>query len=248
MGADDTEQRATETEGPVRLGVDRLLEAGPGGLRDYGVAPRLGLLTHDGARVGPASDAVGPPNARSGPDVAMVRGHSPPLPTSRAALLLAGFDIVRLFSPEHGILASAPDGAGVEDGADPETGLPVCSLYGPELRPTPDRLSDLDLVLVDLQDVGVRFYTYLWTVVRLMQAAEDAGVPVLILDRPNPLGGVLSMAEGPILANDHTSFLGGWAVPIRHSLTLGEMTGLLHEEMGIGTAVDVKIMAGLYGS
>jgi uncharacterized protein YbbC (DUF1343 family) len=214
-----------ESNEPVRLGVDRLLHSGTSGLASYGQAPRLGLLTHDGARVG----------------LGGTRGQRA---TSRAALLDAGFNLVRLFSPEHGITANAPDGRPVEDGTDPTTGLPVVSLYGPDLRPASKHLADLDLLLVDVQDVGARFYTYVWTVSYLLEAAEDAGVPVLILDRPNPIGGNLDLAEGPVLDHGQANFLGRWPVPVRHSLTLGEMAKLLCSEMELGTALDVLPMEG----
>jgi uncharacterized protein YbbC (DUF1343 family) len=133
----------------------------------------------------------------------------------------------------------------VEDGADAHTGLPVVSLYGPRLAPPPEALADLDLVLFDLQDVGVRFYTFLWTLTHLMEACARAGVPLWVLDRPNPLGGEAHHVEGPLPdPGAPPTFLGRWPIPVRHSLTLGEMALLLRDEMGIGVRLDVVAMAG----
>ena len=143
---------------------------------------------------------------------------------SRVALLDAGVPIVRLFSPEHGLSAAGDDGAPAPDGTDPRTGLPVVSLYGERLAPTRASLADLDLVLFDIPDVGARFYTYLWTLSHVMESCAQAGTPLVVLDRPNPLGGDLDAAEGPMLDEEHcASFVGRWAIPIRHSLTFGEL-------------------------
>lgn len=162
---------------------------------------RVGLVTNDAARL--ASD---------------------PGRLSRVALLAAGLPIVRLFSPEHGLSAAGPDGAPSPDGTDPVTGLPVVSLYGTRLAPPTESLADLDLVLFDVPDVGARFYTYLWTLSHLMESCAAAGIPLAILDRPNPLGGDLACAEGPRLDEDRcSSFVGRWSIPVRHSLTLGEL-------------------------
>jgi uncharacterized protein YbbC (DUF1343 family) len=144
----------------------------------------------------------------------------------------SGLPLVQLFSPEHGITASAPDGVAVPHGTDHRTGLPVSSLYGPGLKPASEILEGLDLVLVDLQDVGARFYTYLWTLSHLMEACTEAGTPLLILDRPNPIGGKRSWVEGPLPdPRFSTHFLARWPIPVRHSLTLGEMARLLATEM-----------------
>ena len=154
-------------------------------------------------------------------------------------------NVTRLFTPEHGISARNPDGVAVPPGQDPDTGLPVASLYGEALRPDPTALQELDLILVDLQDVGARFYTYLWSLSHLLEVAAQEGVPVLILDRPNPLGGLEADVEGPLPQGAFTpTFLGRWPVPIRHSLTLAEMALLLEAEMGISPGVEVLAMEG----
>lgn len=181
----------------MRFGVDRVID-------DPSLLPRaarVGLVTNDAARL--ASDS-----ARC----------------SREALVAAAVPIVRLFSPEHGLSATGADGAPAADGTDPATGLPVLSLYGTRLAPPAESIADLDLMLFDIPDVGARFYTYLWTLSHVMESCAATGTPLAILDRPNPLGGDLDCAEGPMLDEDCcASFVGRWAIPIRHALTLGEL-------------------------
>ncbi|MBO9577187.1 MAG: DUF1343 domain-containing protein [Microbacteriaceae bacterium] len=159
----------------------------------------------------------------------------------RVVLLEAGHRIVRLFSPEHGLSAQGRDGAHQADGVDALTGLPVVSLYGERLAPRPEDLADLDAVIVDLPDVGCRFYTYPWTLSHVLESCALAGVPAVILDRPNPLGGDLRLAEGPMLDEARcASFVGRWTMPIRHGLTLGELAALWAGE-GRASA-DVRIV------
>src|SRR5690606_8412023 len=142
----------------------------------------------------------------------------------RKALQDAGFQLVKLFSPEHGLLAVGADGVAQADFVDPLTGLPVVSLYGSKMAPEPQDLESLDAVLFDIPDVGCRFYTYLWTLSYVMEGCARARIPLFVLDRPNPLGGDLSQAEGPMLDEAHcSSFIGRWSIPIRHSCTLGEL-------------------------
>lgn len=207
----------------VSLGVDRILRD-PRMLPAWAVAGgRIGLLTSDGSPPGPASASS----------------------STRRALLDAGVPLARLFAPEHGLSARSPDGVAMAHGSDPETGLPVLSLYGDRLAPSRESLAGLDGVLVDLQDVGVRFYTYLWTVSHLMESCARAGVPVGILDRPNPLGGRMEAVEGPLPDPGlEPDFLGRWPVPVRHSLTLGELALLLREEMELGLELAVIPMEG----
>jgi uncharacterized protein YbbC (DUF1343 family) len=124
----------------------------------------------------------------------------------------------------------AVDGASVSDAVDTLTGLEVVSLYGVRLRPSVASIADLDLVLFDIPYVGARFYTYIWTLHAVMDACEAAGVPLCVLDRPNPLGGLMADAEGPVLAMQLASFVGGEPIPIRHSLTIGELVRLRQRE------------------
>lgn len=143
---------------------------------------------------------------------------------TRAALLQAGFNLVRLFSPEHGLGAKGEDGAPQPHGTDELTGLPVTSLYGDHLQPTGKDLEGIDRVLFDIPDIGCRFYTYLWTLTHVMEACAREDIPLTVLDRPNPTGGDLAKAEGPWLDEARcSSFIGRWNIPIRHSCTLGEL-------------------------
>lgn len=143
---------------------------------------------------------------------------------SRVALLKNNFSIIKLFSPEHGLSVKGGDGVFQNNTTDAVTGLPVISLYGDRLWPTEEDLADVDLVLFDIPDVGCRFYTYLWTMTYMMEACAKYNTPLFILDRPNPIGGLLSCSEGPMLDEVNcTSFIGRWSIPVRHSCTLGEL-------------------------
>ncbi len=143
---------------------------------------------------------------------------------SRVALQQAGFNLVVLFSPEHGLTAKGADGAAQQNGLDSVTGLPVISLYGNHFRPSAVELSGIDIVLFDIPDAGCRFYTYLWTLTHVMEACASAGKKLIVLDRPNPLSGDLQKSEGPMLDEKNcASFIGRWNIPIRHSCTFGEL-------------------------
>ncbi len=143
---------------------------------------------------------------------------------TRQALLEAGFNVTRLFSPEHGLDTIGVDGAEMHDGIDLLTGLPVTSLYGSKLAPDQQDLAELDLVLFDMPDIGCRFYTYLWTMTHVMEACAVHKKHLVIADRPNPLSGRFDLAEGPLLDEQYnSSFIGRWNIPVRHSCTLGEL-------------------------
>ena len=142
---------------------------------------------------------------------------------SRTALLQAGFNIVLLFSPEHGITATAPDGEAQQNSMDPITGLPVVSLYGPRCMPTTQDLENIEIVLFDIPDIGARFYTYLWTLTYVLEACALNKKECIVLDRPNPVSGNFDAAEGPFLEGTTSSFIGRWNIPIKHSCTLGEL-------------------------
>ena len=190
----------------VQTGLDILLEEGIGGLRGR----RVGVLCH------PAS-------------------VSSRLVHIVDALVAARVNLTRLFGPEHGIRGEAQDMVGVEGYRDPRTGIPVTSLYGESaesLVPTPDALSDIDVLVVDLQDVGSRYYTFIWTMALSLQAAARAGVAVLVLDRPNPIGGVV--IEGGEVDPSVESFVGLGSLPVRHGLTIGEVARLVCQGMPWG--------------
>ena len=142
---------------------------------------------------------------------------------SRTALLQAGFNIVLLFSPEHGITATAPDGEAQQNSIDPITGLSVVSLYGPRCMPTTQDLENIEIVLFDIPDIGARFYTYLWTLTYVLEACALNKKECIVLDRPNPVSGNFDAAEGPFLEDTTSSFIGRWNIPIKHSCTLGEL-------------------------
>ena len=144
------------------------------------------------------------------------------------ALAAANVRLTRLFGPEHGIRGEAQDMVGVRGEPDGPTGIPVTSLYGDSidsLTPTAESLADIDVLVVDLQDVGARYYTFIWSMALCMQAAARAGVSVVVLDRPNPIGGVL--VEGGEVEAQAESFVGLGSIPVRHGLTIGEVARLV---------------------
>ena len=155
------------------------------------------------------------------------------------AIRVAGYDLRALFGPQHGARGEKQDNMIESDHyADPVTGLPVHSLYGKVRKPTPEMLDGLDALLFDLQDVGVRVYTFVWTMALAMEACAEAGVRFVVLDRPNPIGGL--QREGPLLSKGYESFVGLHPVPLRHGLTCGEMACWLKEERGI--ACDLAVI------
>lgn len=141
----------------------------------------------------------------------------------RVALLQKGFNITKLFSPEHGLEAKGADGTYQSNSIDPLTQLPVISLYGDHLMPAAEDVEDIDMIVFDIPDVGCRFYTYLWTMTYVMEACALYNKPLVILDRCNPISGDMKKAEGPMLNEKCASFIGRWNIPIRHSCTLGEL-------------------------
>lgn len=144
--------------------------------------------------------------------------------SSYLALLKAGFNIIKLFSPEHGFDAKGADGVSIKNQTDSCTQLPIVSLYGDHLSPSGEDLADLAFILFDIPDVGVRFYTYLWTLTYVLEACKKHHIALVVLDRPNPLGGNLQQSEGQMLNETHcSSFIGRWNIPLKHSCTLGEL-------------------------
>lgn len=156
-------------------------------------------------------------------------------------LLGAGVRLVALFSPEHGFRGTAAPGAGIASTVDSATGLPIYSLYGRVTAPTDEMLQGVDLLLVDLQDAGARYYTYIGTTIDVMAAAARRKIPVVVLDRPDPIGGVV---QGNVLDPAFASPVGRLAVPMRHGLTIGELARLARAELGLETALTVVPVAG----
>jgi uncharacterized protein YbbC (DUF1343 family)/CubicO group peptidase (beta-lactamase class C family) len=152
----------------------------------------------------------------------------------------AGVNLTALFSPEHGF-AGVEDRQGIQDAADPATGLKVFSLYGATQRPTPEILRSLDALVFDIQDTGARFYTYATTMAYAMESAAKAGVEYYVLDRPNPITGI--RVEGPLLDAANKSFVGYWpGLPVRHGMTMGELAQLYNGENKIGAKLTVVPM------
>ncbi len=138
-----------------------------------------------------------------------------------------GVGIVTIFAPEHGFRGEADAGEHVKDGLDVKSGLPVVSLYGKHKKPTPADLANVDVILFDIQDVGVRFYTYLSTLHYVMEAAAEQGIGVIVLDRPNPNAGRI---DGPVMQKDFRSFVGLHPVPILYGMTIGEYARMINGE------------------
>ncbi len=144
------------------------------------------------------------------------------------SLLRSGFTVTKIFAPEHGFRGTADAGATISNGLDRETGVPVISLYGQKKEPSAADLADVDLLIFDIQDVGARFYTYIYTMHYAMQAAAKHGVPFLVLDRPNPNG---HYVDGPILDTaNFRSFVGMHPTPVVHGMTVGEYARMINGE------------------
>ncbi len=179
---------------------------------------RVGVVTNHTARVDTAD---------GGPAHVVDRMHAAP-----------NVIVGALFGPEHGLRGTAEAGAGVSGGRDATTGAPVYSLYGRSKKPTPAQLRGLDALVFDMQDVGARFYTYISTMGYAMQAAADAGIPFVVLDRPNPIG---DRAEGWILEPEHTSFVGLYPIPVTHGLTVGELARMIQGEGWLDGLADLDL-------
>jgi uncharacterized protein YbbC (DUF1343 family) len=196
----------------VRPGIDVLLDDSLHLVRDR----RVGLVTNQSG-----VDAVGVS------DVVRLR--------------TAGIRLVALFSPEHGFRGAADPGAAVASSVDSATGLPIYSLYGRTSAPTPEMLGGIDVMLVDLQDVGARYYTWLFTTIEVMKAAGRAKIAVVVLDRPDPIGG---QVQGNVLEPAHITTVGQLEVPMRHGMTLGELARLAKGDLGLDVALTVVPAAG----
>ncbi|MFO7256543.1 MAG: DUF1343 domain-containing protein [Bacteroidota bacterium] len=137
-----------------------------------------------------------------------------------------GVNLVKIFAPEHGFRGTADPGEHIEDGVDRKLGLPVVSLYGNNRKPTSEQLTDVDVAVFDIQDVGTRFYTYISTLHYVMEACAENGKKVIVLDRPNPN----SYVDGPVLDTAFRSFVGMHPIPVVHGLTVGELARMINGE------------------
>lgn len=143
------------------------------------------------------------------------------------SLLSLNIGIEKVFAPEHGFRGMADAGEHVKDGTDAKTGIPIISLYGKNRKPTSSQLDNLDIVVFDIQDTGVRFYTYIATMQLVMEACAEKGIPVLVLDRPNPNG---HYVDGPTMEIEHKGFLGLTPIPLVYGMTIGEYANMINNE------------------
>lgn len=157
------------------------------------------------------------------------------------SLLSLGIAVERVFAPEHGFRGMQDAGEKVEDQKDSRTGLPIISLYGKNKKPTQQQLSGIDLVLFDIQDVGVRFYTYISTLHYIMEACAETGIPLIVLDRPNPNG---HYVDGPVLEPGFESFVGMHPVPVVYGMTIGEYARMINGEKWLdqGRSCDLTVI------
>jgi uncharacterized protein YbbC (DUF1343 family) len=147
-------------------------------------------------------------------------------------------DLKKIFAPEHGFRGTADAGEHVKDGKDVKTGLPIISLYGDNKKPKPEQLAGIDVLVFDLQDVGARFYTYISSLHYIMEACAEEGIPLIILDRPNPNGGIV---DGPTLEKENTSFIGMHQIPVLHGMTIGEYGQMINGEKWLKNGVQCKL-------
>jgi uncharacterized protein YbbC (DUF1343 family) len=155
------------------------------------------------------------------------------------SLLSLGIDIVKVFSPEHGFRGIADAGAIIKDGIDSKTGIPIISLYGKNKKPKDEQLQGIDILVFDIQDVGVRFYTYISTLHYIMESAAESNIKVIVLDRPNPNG---HYVDGPILDTAFQSFVGMHPIPIAHAMTIGEYAKMINGENWITTKCELIVI------
>ncbi|MDP1842447.1 MAG: DUF1343 domain-containing protein [Sediminibacterium sp.] len=193
----------------VHFGVDQLIQSAPSWK-----SQKIGLITNEAARTNQG------------------------VPT-RKALQDAGFNLVKLFSPEHGLMVKGADGEAMQDGIDELTDLPIISLYGTKLAPGEEDIFNIDLILFDVPDTGVRFYTYLWTLTYAMEVCAGSNKKLIVLDRPNPISGNFELVEGPDLDLSCSSFIGRWPIPIRHCCTLGELALYFNESRMIKAHLEI---------
>lgn len=152
---------------------------------------------------------------------------------------LGNIEITALFGPEHGIFGSEAAGKVITDTVDSRVDIPVFSLYGKNLKPTPEMLKNVDILVFDIQDIGARFYTYMSTMALAMEAAAEMNIPFVVLDRPNPINGV--NVEGNVLDTAFATFVGLFPVPVRHGMTAGELAGMINGEGWLKNAVSAEL-------
>ena len=212
--ADKEDVSQEDSESDLKLGVEVLLEEQKELIEDK----RVGLITN-------------PTGVDQDLDSIVDRLHNDP-----------DVELTALYGPEHGVRGDAQAGEYVEYYIDEITGLPVYSLYGETRKPTPEMLEDVDVLIFDIQDVGARFYTYIYTMAYAMEAAEENNIEFIVLDRPNPLSGY--NVEGPVLDEEYASFVGNYPIPLKHGMTVGELAKLFNNEFDIDADLTVVEMNG----
>jgi uncharacterized protein YbbC (DUF1343 family) len=153
-------------------------------------------------------------------------------------LLEKKVDLKKIYAPEHGFRGTADAGEHIKDGKDVKTGLPILSLYGDNKKPKPEQLAGIDVLVFDLQDVGARFFTYISSLHYIMEACAEEGIPLIILDRPNPNGGII---DGPTLEKENTSFVGMHTIPTLHGMTIGEYAKMINGQKWLKNGVQCQL-------
>ena len=154
------------------------------------------------------------------------------------SLLTKNINITKIFAPEHGFRGDHDAGAHVKNAVDSKTGIPLISIYGKNKKPSAEALSNVDVIVFDIQDVGVRFYTYISSMHYMMEAAAEQGIEFMVLDRPNPN---IAYVDGPVLESEFKSFVGMHPIPVLHGMTVGELANMIKGEGWINKAVDLQL-------
>ncbi|MEC3907259.1 DUF1343 domain-containing protein [Tamlana sp. 2201CG12-4] len=155
------------------------------------------------------------------------------------SLLALHINVKKVFAPEHGFRGNADAGEAVKDGIDTKTNLPIVSLYGKNKKPSAEQLKELDIIIFDIQDVGARFYTYISSLHYVMEACAEAGIQLILFDRPNPNGHYI---DGPVLEQTHKSFVGMHPIPVVHGMTIGEYAKMINGEKWLANGVQCDLM------
>ncbi len=195
----------------IKLGIDKLLE-------DTGWLDgmRIALLTNSS-------------------------GVNEELKSNLDLLMERGIRVVKLFGPEHGFWGAEKDGISVSNGIEQRYGIPIFSLFGATIKPTPEMLDGIDIVIYDIQDVGLRFYTYIYSLAYMMEECGKRGIKVIVLDRPNPISGKV---EGPVIERRFESFVGGYGLALRYGLTVGELAQYFNDRFNMNVDLEVVKMDG----
>ncbi|MDO9254417.1 MAG: DUF1343 domain-containing protein, partial [Bacteroidales bacterium] len=154
------------------------------------------------------------------------------------SLISLKINVVKIFGPEHGFRGDQPDGKDILNGKDPRTGIEVISLYGNHKKPAKVDLEDIDIMIFDIQDIGIRFYTYISTLTYVMEACAEDNIPLIVLDRPNPNG---YYVDGPVLESKYASFVGMHPVPVVYGMTIGEYAEMVNGEKWLKNGIQCKL-------